>query len=745
MFVILLLSMSGLVGVGLGHITPRTHDMVVATIWGPETVDPAWLYDTASATIVSNMYDTLIRFYVNHSLTPDVKGRTDQFEPALATHWLVSQPPHPDAPAGTDSTYYFKIGENVPYHDPAYGSVTPADVEYSFERWMAFDRTGGPTWMIYEPLLNCYAANFSDPAWPTKIDNAVESNSTHVWFNLMAPSYPPMIFMQVVAQSWAAVMPKAWAADHGCWPGDTYTNASMFPYYDPEVSPLDDWPAGTGGRIECGSGPYKLGMFDAIGKKYRLDWFPDYYAGWPYAYANKYGYEDQCGYAEGWLKTVTVRGIDEWATRKIMFLAGDCDFCYVPRLHLPEMVTNWDENPSWEEEKYPPGIICWPGLPGMAESNLFPNFNISTAGNMHIGDPPYTELHESGIPYWFFNDSDVRKAFAYAFNWTEYIADVFLGEAVQPSSPQIQGNAYWQYCWDVVGETDVLAYTNGVPDPSAPGSDLDPPDTVIPEPAEGYSQPKLPNGSDPLPPNPLYYRDLIKAEAHLKAAHGGELWTKGFTFDILYNTANEAREVAARMLEETIEALNPKFHIGVYEVDWPTYLGELVAKRLTFFIIGWLADYPDPHNWFFPYMHSYGTFSYFQSYSNPEVDALIEAGVAETDDNKRIEIYWKLCNIYFEDAVSFPLVQATGRHWERDWMEGWYNNPIYPGSYYYHYWKGYKADVNFDYKVDLFDLTIIGSAWDSRPGDANWAPCADIDNNGWIYLPDLTMVGTYYD
>jgi peptide/nickel transport system substrate-binding protein len=699
-----------------------------------------------------NVYSTLINFYVNHSLPADQKGRTDQFEPDLATEWQLNQPPIAGAPAYVSSTYYFEIRSGVPFHDAAYGTVTPADIEYSFERWMAFDRSGGPTWMIYEPLLGVHYADWGNASWATLIDNSVESNSTHVWFNLAMANYPPIIFMQVVAQSWAGIMPKAWAADMGCWPGETYTNANMSAYYDPTVSPLDDYPTGTGGRVECGSGPYTLGDFDAVGHTYRLDWFPDYYAGWPYAYANQYGYQGTCGYAEGWIKTFTFRGIDEWATRKSMFLAGDCDFCYVPRQNLPEMVVNWADDPTPAEEEYPPGIICWPGIPGMSESNLFPVRNITVAGNPYIGDGDHDSIYETGIPYWFFNDTHsgytvggepLRKAFAYCFNWTEYIADVFMGEAIQPQGCQIQGNAYWQYIWDVEGSTDVLAYANGVPDLTNPDCDFDPaPDTVGSAP---YSQPLLPNGSGPLPPCPMYYINTTKAEQMFTAAWDGDIWANGFTFTILYNTGNTAREVAARMLEENVEALNAKFHIDVLEVDWPSYLGELVGMTMPFYIIGWLADYPDPHNWYYPYMHSHGTFSYFQAYADPAVDAMIEAGVTETDDNKRIEIYWKLGNIMFEDAVSFALVQATGRHWERDWMQGWYSNPIYPGTYWYHLWKGYAADVNFDYVVNLFDLTIIGSAWDSTPGDGNWAACADIDNDGHVFLYDLTIVGTYYD
>jgi hypothetical protein len=57
-------------------------------------------------------------------------------------------------------------------------------------------------------------------------------------------------------------------------------------------------------------------------------------------------------------------------------------------------------------------------------------------------------------------------------------------------------------------------------------------------------------------------------------------------------------------------------------------------------------------------------------------------------------------------------------------------------------WKG---DINGDGIVNLFDLTIVGTAWDSKPGDENWNPNADLDNDGWVYLPDLTIIGTNYE
>jgi peptide/nickel transport system substrate-binding protein len=804
---VLLIMPLALVGNVAAHSVKSPHDFVTATIWGPETVDPAWCYDTASGELIFNVYETLVFYKVDRTLPPEQQGRTGEFVGDLATEWIVAGPVHPDAPLGTVSTFYFDIrgcgpdrnfewlGDHwhetfpqfstswytkewrdsnhnghidtcdylyiykkflgvIPYggrwvhvyagtdspisveevqvrfHNGEY--LTAADVEYSLERFLAFDRDGGPTWMFYEPLLGEYASDWSDPTWPTKIDNAIESNSTTVWMNV-AIDFPALAFMQILAQSWCSIMPKTWAIAHDCWNG-VYTNASMTAYYNPAISPLDDWPAGTGGRVEDGSAPYTLDTFNAVEQWYRLAWYPEYWQGWPAPECNLYGYEGSSSYAEGWLKTVTIKGIDEWGTRKAMFLAGDADFCYVPRQNMPEIITNYVTGMPWDEEEYAPGINCIPGLPTLQCDAFFFNYKITMAGNAHVGDGLYGE---TGIPSWFFNDTDLRKAFAYCFNYTEFILAVYMGEGYQPPSPGVQGLAFWEYTWD----------TN--PDGSYPATplnvDLDPPDTVLPAP---YMQPPLDNGTV-LPPNPLYYINTTKAIEYFKLAHAddpaGSVWDVGFSFDILYNTGNTARRISALMMKEVVESLgNTKFHISVYEVDWPTFLADEVARKLTLFRLGWLADYPDPHNFFFPFMHSIGTFSAYSSYSDPHVDDLIEAGILTTVDDERRAIYWELCNIYFNDAPSLAILQPVGRHWTRDWVEGWYYNPIYPGDFYYHIWKGYKGDVNKDYVVDIFDLVTVAAAYGTVPGDAKWNAAADVIVSGEIDIFDLVTVAAQY-
>lgn len=52
-----------------------------ATIGDPESLDPSWAYDTASGTVIFNVYETLLFLK---------KDSTTEFVPMLATSWDIS-------------------------------------------------------------------------------------------------------------------------------------------------------------------------------------------------------------------------------------------------------------------------------------------------------------------------------------------------------------------------------------------------------------------------------------------------------------------------------------------------------------------------------------------------------------------------------------------------------------------------------------------------------------------------------
>ncbi|MGB9854107.1 MAG: ABC transporter substrate-binding protein [Candidatus Bathyarchaeales archaeon] len=560
--------------------------MIEATIGEPETLDPAWAYDTASGEAIFNMYDTLIFFD---------REKVDQFVPKIAeqvpsvANGLVKD---------DGKTIIFPIRQGIKAHGG--GTITPEDVEYSFERAIIQERDGGPTWMLLEPLLGVDTlAELGDLSVASEaaaigemIDAAVEVDGNNVVFKL-AKSFPLTTFMQIWSQTWASVVDKESAIEHGAWPGNKDNWAEVFAtYHNPEVPELQE--------ADCGSGPFVLERWEH-GKEVSFVRFDDYWAG------------------PAKLKRAVIKSVDEWATRKLMFQQGDADIVYVPRQYTSEI-----EGAA--------GIRCIKDLPQLTIDAVLFTFEVDS-NSPYIGSG---KLDGNGVPPDFFTDIDLRKAFAYSFDWDTYIKEAMLGEAKHVPGPIPEG----------------LPFFN--------------------------------------PNQETYTFDLTKAEEHFKAAWNGQVWEKGFTLEILYNTGNIPRKTAAEILKDNIQGLNPKFQITVTEVDWPTYLRAMVKSQLPVFIIGWLADFPDPHNFVHPYMHSAGAFAAWQKYSNPTVDELIAEGISETDQTARKDIYYELQKIYYEDIPSFVIDQPLGRHWERDWVQGWYYNPMFPTQlYFYALWKGY--------------------------------------------------------
>jgi oligopeptide transport system substrate-binding protein len=85
---------------------------------------------------------------------------------------------------------------------------------------------------------------------------------------------------------------------------------------------------------------------------------------------------------------------------------------------------------------------------------------------------------------------------------------------------------------------------------------------------------------------------------------------------------------------------NLGIHIDLLPMDPTTYYEMLnnpqTAPQLTFF--GWCSDYPDPSNWLSSTWRT-GTYSDRIGYSDPEVDALLDAADSETDRATRMQLY----------------------------------------------------------------------------------------------------------
>ncbi|HEV8353190.1 MAG TPA: ABC transporter substrate-binding protein, partial [bacterium] len=137
----LALSMVVLTGIASGQGVAKNPDTLVLVRFGdPESLDPAYGYDTASSEIyLWHIYETLIFFN---------GGSTGTFVPMLAT--AVPSVANGGISNG-GKTYKFTLRSGLKFSDGS--PVTIEDVKYSLLRFMFMDRDGGPSWILLAPIV----------------------------------------------------------------------------------------------------------------------------------------------------------------------------------------------------------------------------------------------------------------------------------------------------------------------------------------------------------------------------------------------------------------------------------------------------------------------------------------------------------------------------------------------------------------------------------------------------------------
>jgi peptide/nickel transport system substrate-binding protein len=272
----------------------------------------------------------------------------------------------------------------------------------------------------------------------------------------------------------------------------------------------------------------------------------------------------------------------------------------------------------------------WYNMPSTARTDMFWNFDVGTdesGSNPYIGSG---QLDGNGIPPDFFSDIDVRKGFAYCFDFDIYIADGQNGEGIRNHGPII---------------VNMLGYN---------------------------------------PDQEMYNLDMEKCEEHLAKAWGGVLPETGFRFQAVTNTGNVMRQTAAAILQSNLRSINPLYQLEIVTLPWPTYLAAFRAGQLPIGISSWGEDYHDPHNWMQPYL--IGTYSGRQNFPEEFKDIfrpLIEQAVVEPDTAEREALYHELGRLHYENLPQLILSQAGERRYEQRWLKGYFYNPIWSPNYNY--------------------------------------------------------------
>lgn len=89
-------------------------------------------------------------------------------------------------------------------------------------------------------------------------------------------------------------------------------------------------------------------------------------------------------------------------------------------------------------------------------------------------------------------------------------------------------------------------------------------------------------------------------------------------------------------------------------VDWPTFLQETEERRYPMYFLGWVADYPDPHNFLDLLFHGESAANHM-GYRHPEVDRLLSLARVEMDEDRRFALYRQAEEIVIQDVAWIPL------------------------------------------------------------------------------------------
>jgi peptide/nickel transport system substrate-binding protein len=228
----------------------------------------------------------------------------------------------------------------------------------------------------------------------------------------------------------------------------------------------------------------------------------------------------------------------------------------------------------------------------------------------------------------FFSDIHMRKAWAYAFDYQTYLKDIVRNHGILMNGPIPKG---------------MFGYDANI---------------------TGLQQ------------------DMDKAVSEFKQTNH----TDGFSLTVFFNSGNTVREKTANLLSQDIEQMCTKAgttcDVKVQGLDWSTaFLPKQRAKALPIFYLGWAPDYAFPDDYTTTFLHSkMGVYAKRVGYDNPQVDALIESLLKETDQAKLQSGYSQLVQTSNADFPYIWLAQSSAFHVERTWVHGYYFNPMMSGA-----------------------------------------------------------------
>jgi oligopeptide transport system substrate-binding protein len=188
--------------------------------------------------------------------------------------------------------------------------------------------------------------------------------------------------------------------------------------------------------------------------------------------------------------------------------------------------------------------------------------------------------------------------------------------------------------------------------------------------AEGILPPGMPGYNETL--EGLDY-DVAKAKELIAASKYGDvsnlppitLTTEGY--------GNYIPSYLGAIIQEWQQNLGVQ--VSVRQLEPEKFLYNLKQEKDEMFALGWVADYPDPHDFLDILFHSGSENNIFE-YSNPSLDALLDQAAIEQNRTVRLAMYQQAEQMVVDDAPCLPLFHGANYILVKPYVKDYKLNPL---------------------------------------------------------------------
>ncbi|MEM0075437.1 MAG: ABC transporter substrate-binding protein [Conexivisphaerales archaeon] len=604
---------------------PGVINVVENVPGGPYSFDPQIDYESVGFEVVSNIFATLLIY--NGSSTTSFIPMVAAQVPTVQNGGINSN--------YTEYTFQIRQGLKFSNGDP----ITAYDVWYSMIRDMLFvgGAPGTPDWILAQYLVP--GATIGVPIMTAANDtadfNAIMSAVTYsnssqtVTFHVDRPLPPQLFFTAIADPLGAGILDAAWLQQVGA--GITFTPAGFYAYQN----------QGNEGSYNLkvqndpvASGPYMI---------------QSYVPGQSITLVPNPGFPGTPGVPRP-NDTIVIQWVKDPETAYNLFASGQADIVAdLPTNYFPLVTTLVGQGQA--------SLYQFPTL-----SDFFFIFTLNFSESLMQTDFG-SQYH---APPNYFANLDVRKAFAYAFNYTNYIDN-------------IEGNLKYHVDF---GQNYAGVIIKGLP----------------------YHVPESQLQNVPTY-NLSYAKQLLE--------QSGE-YNVSINIPVVISSGDTVDYAAAQMWAAAMQQIDPNIQMTPVYVPFSTMIGYEVpgSNPMPLYYLGWIADYPYPSDFVDAMYKQGGTYpapdgfsvEYFNATGHPdqaqmyaEMNSLIEQADSTANETLAAQLYKQAEQIAINLYMYVYTIQPNAFWIVKPYMNGYQGqisyeeNPMIGGaadSLYYWWVKG---------------------------------------------------------